>query len=255
MGRVPCAGRLSTGSYLSPRSLSRRPCTAQPVALTTFTGFRQLSCVDLGSSYRGCSLSAAVQSAGSRRRGSVNRRAPTRMMFERFTEKAIKVVMLAQEEARRLGHNFVGTEQILLGLIGESTGIAAKVRLLLCTSHLLPMPNNVSEDHFRNLDRPTSMFSKYHFAVVDHLMADLPVGLSDCHPARCSSLWASTSRRRAWRRRKSSAGAQALWPWRFPSPHVPSASWSSLWRKPGSSVCLSIPSTPSAYADDLGLVS
>eukprot|EP01024_Parvocaulis_polyphysoides_P059033 TRINITY_DN6373_c1_g1_i3.p1 TRINITY_DN6373_c1_g1~~TRINITY_DN6373_c1_g1_i3.p1 ORF type:complete len:878 (+),score=171.89 TRINITY_DN6373_c1_g1_i3:184-2634(+) len=35
--------------------------------------------------------------------------------------------MLAQEEARRLGHNFVGTEQILLGLIGESTGIAAKV--------------------------------------------------------------------------------------------------------------------------------
>lgn len=78
-------------------------------------------------------------------------------MFERFTEKAIKVgqkrhlgmiflimmspsnslcssplcvsqvVMLAQEEARRLGHNFVGTEQILLGLIGEGTGIAAKV--------------------------------------------------------------------------------------------------------------------------------
>jgi ATP-dependent Clp protease ATP-binding subunit ClpC len=48
-------------------------------------------------------------------------------MFERFTEKAIKVIMLAQEEARRLGHNFVGTEQILLGLIGEGTGIAAKV--------------------------------------------------------------------------------------------------------------------------------
>lgn len=51
----------------------------------------------------------------------------SKAMFERFTEKAIKVVMLAQEEARRLGHNFVGTEQILLGLIGESTGIAAKV--------------------------------------------------------------------------------------------------------------------------------
>ncbi|MEB3185905.1 MAG: Clp protease N-terminal domain-containing protein, partial [bacterium] len=47
-------------------------------------------------------------------------------MFERFTEKAIKVIMLAQEEARRLGHNFVGTEQILLGLIGEGTGVAAK---------------------------------------------------------------------------------------------------------------------------------
>jgi ATP-dependent Clp protease ATP-binding subunit ClpC len=48
-------------------------------------------------------------------------------MFERFTEKAIKVVMLAQEESRRLGHNFVGTEQVLLGLIGEGAGVANKV--------------------------------------------------------------------------------------------------------------------------------
>jgi ATP-dependent Clp protease ATP-binding subunit ClpC len=48
-------------------------------------------------------------------------------MFERYTEKAVKVIMLSQEESRRLGHNFVGTEQILIGLIGEKTGIAAKV--------------------------------------------------------------------------------------------------------------------------------
>ncbi len=48
-------------------------------------------------------------------------------MFERYTEKAIKVIMLSQEESRRLGHNFVGTEQILVGLIGEENGIAAKV--------------------------------------------------------------------------------------------------------------------------------
>ena len=53
------------------------------------------------------------------------------IMFERFTEKAIKVIMLAQEEARRLGHNFVGTEQILLGLIGEGTGIGPKVLKLM----------------------------------------------------------------------------------------------------------------------------
>jgi len=62
---------------------------------------------------------------------SYRRRKSTRFvpkaMFERFTEKAIKVIMLAQEETKRLGHNFVGTEQILLGLIGEGTGIAAKV--------------------------------------------------------------------------------------------------------------------------------
>jgi len=48
-------------------------------------------------------------------------------MFERFTDKALQVIMLAQEESRRLGHNFVGTEQILLGLIGEGSGVAFKV--------------------------------------------------------------------------------------------------------------------------------
>lgn len=47
-------------------------------------------------------------------------------MFKRFTEKAIKTIMLAQEESRRLGHNFVGTEQILLGLMAEGSGIGGK---------------------------------------------------------------------------------------------------------------------------------
>lgn len=47
-------------------------------------------------------------------------------MFERFTEAGIKSIMLAQAEARRLGHNFVGTEQILLGLIAEAKGIASR---------------------------------------------------------------------------------------------------------------------------------
>jgi Clp amino terminal domain, pathogenicity island component len=48
-------------------------------------------------------------------------------LFERFTEPAIKVIMLAQEESRRLGHDYVGTEHILLGLISEGNGVAAKV--------------------------------------------------------------------------------------------------------------------------------
>ncbi len=48
-------------------------------------------------------------------------------MFERFTEKAIKVIMLSHEEAHRLGHKFIGAELILVGLVGEGTGIAAKV--------------------------------------------------------------------------------------------------------------------------------
>jgi ATP-dependent Clp protease ATP-binding subunit ClpA len=48
-------------------------------------------------------------------------------MFERFTNTARHVVVLAQEEARRLNHNYIGTEHILLGLLGEREGIALRV--------------------------------------------------------------------------------------------------------------------------------
>src|SRR5579875_2791799 len=57
------------------------------------------------------------------------RRAPPRgawAMFERFTDRARRVVVLAQEEARMLSHNYIGTEHILLGLILEGEGVAAK---------------------------------------------------------------------------------------------------------------------------------
>ena len=47
-------------------------------------------------------------------------------MFERFTEKARRVVVYAQEEARMLNQNYIGTEHLLLGLIREQDGIAAK---------------------------------------------------------------------------------------------------------------------------------
>jgi len=48
-------------------------------------------------------------------------------MFERFTDRARSVVVLAQEEARLLDHNYIGTEHILLGLLRESGGVAARV--------------------------------------------------------------------------------------------------------------------------------
>src|SRR6266851_8759606 len=48
-----------------------------------------------------------------------------RGMFERFTDRARRVVVLAQEEARMLDHNYIGTEHILLGLIHEGEGVAA----------------------------------------------------------------------------------------------------------------------------------
>ncbi len=47
-------------------------------------------------------------------------------MFERFTDRARRVVVLAQEEARLLNHNYIGTEHILLGLLNEGEGIAAQ---------------------------------------------------------------------------------------------------------------------------------
>ena len=47
-------------------------------------------------------------------------------MFERFTDRARRVVVLAQEEARMLDHNYIGTEHLLLGLIHEGEGVAAK---------------------------------------------------------------------------------------------------------------------------------
>ena len=48
-------------------------------------------------------------------------------MFERFTERARQVVVLAQDEARALRHNYIGTEHILLGLLREEEGLAARV--------------------------------------------------------------------------------------------------------------------------------
>eukprot|EP00879_Flechtneria_rotunda_P032621 GHRR01035867.1.p1 GENE.GHRR01035867.1~~GHRR01035867.1.p1 ORF type:complete len:179 (-),score=40.92 GHRR01035867.1:74-610(-) len=93
---------------------ARRALKCQAIAPSSFMGARVVR--------QAASVQMARRTAGRGKRMLV-----VKAMFERFTEKAIKVVMLAQEEARRLGHNFVGTEQILLGLIGESTGIAAKV--------------------------------------------------------------------------------------------------------------------------------
>ncbi|MCW2879967.1 MAG: ATPase domain protein [Sphaerisporangium sp.] len=48
-------------------------------------------------------------------------------MFERFTDSARRAVVAAQEEARRLDHDFIGTEHVLLGLLGEGKGLAATV--------------------------------------------------------------------------------------------------------------------------------
>jgi len=91
-------------------------------ALAAYVGFRKCNFLDAVRPYRARQFQTLTSFKPQDQQGL-----SIEAMFEKFTEKAIKVVMLSQEEARRLGHNFVGTEQILLGLIGEGTGIAAKV--------------------------------------------------------------------------------------------------------------------------------
>ena len=56
-----------------------------------------------------------------------SRRKGTLYPFERFTERAKKVLTLAQEEAERSHHSYIGTEHLLLGLLREGEGLAAKV--------------------------------------------------------------------------------------------------------------------------------
>ncbi|KAL6495008.1 ATP-dependent Clp protease ATP-binding subunit ClpA cd4b, chloroplastic [Orobanche gracilis] len=97
-----------------------------PLTMRSFTGLRGANAVDLMVQRSSYTLPSKLKTATFSKKGRKPRMV-TRAMFEHFTEKSIKVIILAQEEARRLGHKFVGTEQILLGLIGEGTGIAAKV--------------------------------------------------------------------------------------------------------------------------------
>jgi len=119
--------RIQATEYREPRGRVKMMSSLQAPLLTiqSFSGLRAPSALDyLGRPSPGFLVKYKL--AKSSRREKASRCVP-KAMFERFTEKAIKVIMLSQEEARRLGHNFVGTEQILLGLIGEGTGIAAKV--------------------------------------------------------------------------------------------------------------------------------
>ena len=51
-------------------------------------------------------------------------------MYERFTDRARKIMQLANQEAQRLNHEYIGTEHILLGLVKEGSGVAANAALL-----------------------------------------------------------------------------------------------------------------------------
>ncbi|XP_010921845.1 ATP-dependent Clp protease ATP-binding subunit ClpA homolog CD4A, chloroplastic isoform X2 [Elaeis guineensis] len=124
---VTSRGHIQIQGSRKPSRLALMMCNVRvsPLRMQGFTGLRQLNALDFP--YKsGRDFHFLISALSPTARGRAKRVVP-KAVFERFTEKAIKVIMLAQEEARRLGHNFVGTEQILLGLIGEGTGIAAKV--------------------------------------------------------------------------------------------------------------------------------
>src|SRR6478672_3589538 len=75
-------------------------------------------CGDIGVGYDGHTFD---------RLAAFSRGKESRDLFERFTERARQVVVLAQDEARALKHNYIGTEHILLGLLREEEGLAARV--------------------------------------------------------------------------------------------------------------------------------
>ncbi|KAH8492772.1 hypothetical protein Peur_072634 [Populus x canadensis] len=125
---APCPRHCQYEESKKSRASSAKMMCSLPLrglVISGYSGLRSANCLDTLLRH-GHSFHSKVAITISPRQQKAKRFVP-RAMFERFTEKAIKVIMLAQEEARRLGHNFVGTEQILLGLIGEGTGIAAKV--------------------------------------------------------------------------------------------------------------------------------
>jgi len=72
----------------------------------------------------GCTrLTLSIAASSSGRLSRVSRQA---MMFERFTEKSVKAIMMAQAESRRLGHDYVGTEMIVVGIVAEGTDIGSQ---------------------------------------------------------------------------------------------------------------------------------
>ena len=106
---LPIAGQRPSIAGVAPGRLA---CRQQSHRAASCSGLHLSGWMDGSSrSQAGLSFHSSVSRSLRAAGRSTGRVQPTQMMFERFTEKAIKVVMLAQEEARRLGHNFVGTEQ------------------------------------------------------------------------------------------------------------------------------------------------
>mmetsp|Transcript_72076 Transcript_72076/g.203474 ORF Transcript_72076/g.203474 Transcript_72076/m.203474 type:complete len:1016 (-) Transcript_72076:94-3141(-) len=116
-------GAVGVSSQRSRKARRRSNALGAPCVFSSSCGMVATSSFAFsGSSCMQGSVLAPSRAAGVR--PAVARKA---MMFERFTEKTIKAVMMAQEESRRLGHNYVGTEMMLVGVVSETSGAATKV--------------------------------------------------------------------------------------------------------------------------------
>ena len=73
-----------------------------------------------------------------------------KMMFERFKEKAIKAVMMAQEESRRLGHNYVGTEMLLVGVVADADDNGSKDTTTATTTTTTTTTTTYNNDNTNN---------------------------------------------------------------------------------------------------------
>jgi len=129
---VAIAARLAhTFAKAVPRRSASACASSQPKAAVTSgaptSSWSRGSVSASSSSFLGSSLAGSVTTVAAPPRAGTSGLSSMKMMFERFNEKAIKAVMMAQEESRRLGHNYVGTEMLLVGVVAENTGLAAKV--------------------------------------------------------------------------------------------------------------------------------
>src|SRR3954447_307195 len=121
-GRGRTAGRAPSGAGSARRSGRRTPPRTESQPLGGRDGRCSLSANGLTPS----GMEHVGWRSGSDDVTRVSMARSDEKMFERFTDRARRVVVLAQEEARMLSHNYIGTEHILLGLIHEGEGVAAK---------------------------------------------------------------------------------------------------------------------------------